>query len=137
GASWSLAVPVIILGGIYSGIFTPTEAAGISAIYAILVGMFIYREITWKKLYKLCLDSAIISAQVMVLVASASVFAWVLTTGQVPQLMTTFIVENFTSSWSFLIFLNIVLLIIGMFMDATTAIIVVAPLVFSAAASLG
>lgn len=137
GASWSLMVPVIILGGISLGIFTPTEAAGVSAIYAIMIGMFVYKEITWRKLYLLCFESAKTSAQVLILVAAASAFGWLMTVAQAPQLLASFVTENFTSGWTFLIFLNIMLLILGMFVDSTIALIVIAPLILSSAVSLG
>lgn len=99
--------------------------------------MFIHKEITLKKLYLLCRDSAILTAQVMVLVSSAAAFSWVLTTLQAPQILSMFLAENFTSIWSFLLFLNLILLIIGMFIDATTATLVIAPLIFAPAVALG
>jgi C4-dicarboxylate transporter, DctM subunit len=136
-AAWSLAVPVIIMGGIYTGVFTPTEAAGISAIYAIFVGMFIYKEITLKKLYKVCVDSAVTCAQVLVLVAGASAFAWFLTIARVPQMITESIMQNVSSPWVFLIIVNVILLIAGMFMEGIAAIIILAPLFFPIATSLG
>ncbi len=136
-AGWALMVPIIILGGIYFGIFTATEAAGVSAIYAIFVGMFIYKEISLKKLYDLCLSSAITSAQVMILIAAASVFGWLLTVGQVPQALAQYLAEHFSVTWQFLLFLNVILLIVGMFMDGSSAIVILAPLLFPAAMSLG
>lgn len=136
-AWWSLLVPVIILGGIYSGIFSPTEAAGVTVVYALVVGIFIYKEITLKDLYKVCMSSAVTSAQVLVLVASAQVLGWVLTRQQVPQMVAGFIVENVSSVIIFLLLLNIALLIMGMFMEGVAAIIVTAPLIFPAAVELG
>ncbi|MBM4763632.1 TRAP transporter large permease [Bacillus sp. B15-48] len=136
-ASWSLMVPVIIVGGISLGIFTPTEAAGVSAMYSIFVGMVIYKEITWKKLYDLCFQSAKTSAQVLILVASASAIGWLMTAGQVPQQLAAFVTETFTSGWTFLLFLNFMLLIIGMFVDSTIALVVIAPLLLTSAISLG
>ena len=136
-AGWALMVPVIILGGIYFGVFTATEAAGVSAIYAILVGMFVYKEIDLKKLYQLCLSSAITSAQVMILIAAASTFGWLLTVGQVPQSLAHFLTENFTTPGSFLLFLNILLLIVGMFMDGSSAIVILAPLLYPSAVAMG
>jgi C4-dicarboxylate transporter DctM subunit len=82
-AIWALGVPIIILGGIYAGVFTPTEAAGVSVVYAIFVSMFVYRELTWKQLLDICLVSAQTIAEVMVLVACASAFGWVLTIGEI------------------------------------------------------
>ena len=137
GAGWSLLVPVIILGGIYTGKFTPTEAASVSVVYALFVGMFIYKEIDLPKLYTLCVNSAITTAQVLILVAAASVFGWGLTISGVPQMLASFISEHFNNVWLFLLFLNLMLLVIGMFMDGTTAIVIVAPLIYPAAVSFG
>ncbi len=136
-AVWSLFVPVIIIGGIFSGLFTVTEAAGVAAVYAIAIGAFVYKEITWKKLYDLCLSSAMTTAQIMIIIAGASAIAWILTVGQVPQEMAMFLTENFHSSWTFLLFLNLFLLVIGMFLDASIALIVIAPLILSSAVALG
>ncbi|RSL31438.1 TRAP transporter large permease [Salibacterium salarium] len=136
-AFWALLIPVIILGGIYLGIFTPTEAAGISAVYALVVSAFIYREMSWKKLYQVCVESAITSAQVLVLVASAQILGWLLTRGGVPQQIAGYLTEHVGSALVFLLLLNIALLIMGMFMEGVAAIIIVAPLVFPAAMNLG
>lgn len=136
-AGWSLMVPVIILGGIYWGIFTPTEAAGISVIYSLFVGMAIYREITWKKLYDCCLRSAVTCAQVLILVAAAQSFGWFLTVAKIPQMVTEAIVKNFTSPWTFILMVNVILLIVGMFMEGIAAIVILAPLFFPIAMKLG
>ncbi|MBD2843795.1 TRAP transporter large permease [Paenibacillus sp. IB182496] len=136
-AWWALLVPVIIIGGIFSGTFTPTEAAGVAALYSILIGMFVYKEISLKGLYKLCLRSAVTSAQVMILIAGASSLSWILTIGQVPQTLSAFLTDNFSTALTFLLFLNLVLLVVGMFLDASIALIVVAPLVLPAALNLG
>lgn len=136
-ASWALLIPIIILGGIYSGIFTPTEAAGVSAIYALLISIFVYRDMSFKKFYRICVESAITTAQVLVLVAAAQVLGWLLTRGQVPQMVATFIAENISSPFVFLLLFNLLLLVLGMFIEGVAAIIVVAPLIFSAAVSLG
>ncbi|NGP44856.1 TRAP transporter large permease [Bacillaceae bacterium SIJ1] len=136
-AGWALLIPVIIMGGIYTGTFTPTEAAGVSAVYALLISVFIYKEMDLKKLYRVCVDSAVTSAQVLVLVAAAQVLGWMLTRGQVPQLIASLISENITSVILFLLVLNVVLLVLGMFMEGVAAIIIVAPLIFPAATALG
>jgi C4-dicarboxylate transporter DctM subunit len=136
-AVWSLMVPVIILGGIYMGIFTPTEAAGISVVYALFVGIFIYREITLKGLYDVCLSSAITCAQVLILVAAAQTFGWFLTVVRIPQAITSMVVSNVTSPWMFLGIINAVLLVVGMFMEGIAAIIILAPLFFPIAMKMG
>lgn len=136
-AAWALLIPVIILGGIYGGIFTPTEAAGVSAVYALLISLLVYKEMNLKNLYKVCVDSAVLSAQVLVLVASAQVLGWMLTRGQVPQHIAMWITGNIDNSLMFLLTLNIVLLILGMFMEGVAAIIIVAPLIFPTAVAMG
>ncbi|MFB4167370.1 TRAP transporter large permease [Virgibacillus sp. JSM 102003] len=136
-AIWALLIPVIILGGIYSGIFTPTEAAGISAVYAFVIGFFVYKELTLKKMYTICVESAITSAQVLVLVAAAQVLGWVLTRARLPQMVAEFISQNITSAMLFLLILNLILLLLGMFMEGVAAIIVTAPLLYPAALALG
>ncbi|SDI35915.1 TRAP transporter large permease [Natribacillus halophilus] len=136
-ASWAILVPVIILGGIYSGIFTPTEAAGISAVYALLIGMFVYREINITKLISICRESAITSAQILIMVASAQLLGWFLTRLQVPQMMTEIFLDNITTAFFFLLMLNIILLVMGMFMEGMAAIVILAPLILPASQVLG
>ncbi|MCM3712721.1 TRAP transporter large permease [Alkalihalobacillus oceani] len=136
-AGWALLIPVIILGGIYGGIFTPTEAAGVSAVYALLISMFVYKEMTVKKLYRVCIDSGILTAQVLVLVAAAQVLGWMLTRGQVPQTIAGWMTSTIESPFMFLMILNVVLLVLGMFMEGVAAIIIVAPLIFPTAMAMG
>jgi C4-dicarboxylate transporter DctM subunit len=132
-ASWSILVPVIIMGGIFLGVFTPTESAGIAALYSIFVGMVVYKEITMKKLYNLCLSTAGTTAQIMILIGAASAFGWVLTIAKVPLEMSNYLAEQFVTGWTFLLFLNLILLIIGMFLDSTIALVIIAPLILPAA----
>jgi C4-dicarboxylate transporter DctM subunit len=136
-AAWSLMVPVIILGGIYLGIMTPTEAAGVSAVYAIFVGMFIYKEINLKKLIEVSKDSAVTCAQVLVLVAAAQAFGWFLTVAKVPQTLSATLLSNIESAWVFLVIINVILLIVGMFMEGVAAIIILGPLFYPIAVKLG
>ena len=136
-AGWSLLVPVIILGGIYFGVFTPTESAGITAIYALIIGMFVYKEISFKKLIEISIESAMTCAQVLVLVAAASAFGWLLTVIQVPQMLTNSILSGVNSPVAFLLIMNVVLLLVGMFMEGIAAIIILAPLFFVIATNLG
>lgn len=136
-AAWSLMVPVIILGGIYLGIMTPTEAAGVSAVYSIFVGMFVYREIDLKKLIEVSKDSAVTCAQVLVLVAAAQAFGWFLTVAKVPQTLSASLLDNIGSAWVFLVIINVILLIVGMFMEGVAAIIILGPLFYPIALKLG
>jgi C4-dicarboxylate transporter DctM subunit len=134
---WGILAPIIILGGIYGGIFTPTESAAVAAVYGILVGMFIYRTIRAKELFKLLVDTAMSSAIIMAIVMNASVFAWILTTGRVAQTLFAFMTSITTNYVFVLIVLNILLLIAGCFMDAISAYYIFIPLFLPLCKSLG
>ncbi len=136
-AAWALMIPVIILGGIYGGFCTATEAAGISAIYAAFVGVVIYRELDWKGILNACSATARSCGEILVLVAAAQALGWMLTRGQVPQIITSFIAANIDSKILFLLLVNVVLLVMGMFMEGVASIIIVAPLIYPAAVALG
>ncbi|MFZ5755184.1 MAG: TRAP transporter large permease [Bacillota bacterium] len=136
-ASWALMVPVIIMGGIYGGIFTPTEAAGFSAIYAIFVSIFVYRELDLQGFFKVCIKSATTSAQVLVLVAAAQAFGWFLTIAQVPQMIMTKLITYASSPIILLMIINIVLLIAGMFVEGIASIIILTPLIYPVAVQMG
>ena len=133
---WALLVPIIILGGIYSGVFTPTESAGVAVVYSILISMLIYKEMDFKKLYQASIKAVISTAQVMILISSASLLGWLLTILKVPQMMSDLFLNNDLAPWMFLLAINIILLIAGMFVDASTAVIIIAPLILSTAISL-
>jgi C4-dicarboxylate transporter DctM subunit len=128
-AFWGLLMPVIILGGIYGGIFTPTEAAAVSAVYGLLVGVFIYRTVKFKELYSILVDSASTTAVVMFITASASLFAYILTRARLDVAISSALVD-ITGGNIFLFFLivNIVLLIAGCFLDSTSALFIFTPL---------
>lgn len=136
-AGWALGIPLIIIGGIYLGVFTPTEASGVAAAYAIFISMFIYKEMNLKQLFKTAIASAESTAQVMILLASASIFGYILTVGQVPQGLTNFIIGQDLSKIQFLLMINVILVLAGMFIDGSSAIIIIAPLVYPIAMSLG
>ncbi len=136
-AAWALGIPIIIMGGIYGGVFTATEASGVATIYAIIVSMFIYREMDLKDLMQTCVDSAKSTAQLMFLLAGASVFGWVLTVAQVPQALTNLIIGKNFGATTFLMMVNVLLLIAGMFIDGSSAIIITAPLLYPIAMQLG
>lgn len=135
-AGWALGIPVIIIGGIYSGVFTPTESAAVAAVYAMIVALFIYKEMDFKDLYKVAVDSAISTSQVMLLLAGASIFGYVLTMGHAPQAIAGLIGENVTAL-QFLLYVNLILLVAGMFIDGSSAIIIMAPLLYPIATKLG
>jgi len=136
-AFWGLLAPVIILGGIYGGVFTPTEAAAVAAVYGIVVGVLIYRSLSFAALFKLLIDTAVASATIMVIVMSASVFAWILTTGRVAQSVFSVMTAVTTNSVFVLMVLNMVLLIAGCFMDAISAYYIFIPLFLPLCKKLG
>lgn len=127
-AIWGLLMPVIILGGIYGGIFTPTEAAGVAVIYGLIVGVFVYREIKLKELWRLFVDSAISSGTVMYIVACASVFAWLLTTSHIASDMSAALLAVSNNKFVILALINVIFLIAGCFLDANSAFYILIPI---------
>lgn len=136
-AFWGLLAPVIILGGIYGGVFTPTESAAVAAVYGILVGMFVYRNLDAMGLFRLLVDTAVASATIMVIVMNASVFAWMLTTGRVAQTLFQVVTAATTHYIFVLIALNVFLLVAGCFMDAISAYYIFIPLFLPICLKLG
>ncbi|MDR1732091.1 MAG: TRAP transporter large permease [Synergistaceae bacterium] len=127
-AFWGLMTPVIILGGIYGGFVTPTEAAGIAAVYGLLVGVFIYREIKLKDLWRLFVDAGISSAVIMFVIANASVFAWILTTSQLAARIAQNLIGLTNSSVLMLLLINLILLLAGCFLDTGSAMYIFIPI---------
>ncbi len=125
---WALFLPVIVLGGIYGGIFTPTEAAAVSVVYALFVELFIYKELKINRLFAIFRDSAILSGCLLFILSCAMSFVWLLTVEQMPVKLAEVIVANIQSKWLFLLAINGALLIIGGLMDIVTAIIVISPI---------
>jgi len=134
---WGLLLLVIILGGIYGGIFTPTEAAGVAAVYAFFVAVFVYRDIGITQVPKVLIDAARVTVMLMFIIANALLFAHVLTTERIPQVIAEQIVAMGMSPWQFLIVVNILLLIAGNFMEPTGIILILAPILFPIAGQLG
>ncbi|KAB7707168.1 TRAP transporter large permease subunit [Bacillus aerolatus] len=133
----ALFMPIIILGGIYGGVFTPTEAAAVAVAYSFIVGFFIYKEIKVKDLVAILSKSMITTSIVMFIIANAGLFSFILTREGIPQKVATFFSEVTASPIVFLLIINILLLIIGMFFDGGIAIIILAPLLTPAAVALG
>jgi len=134
---WALGTPFIILGGIYAGVFSPTEAAGIACVYAIIVTKFIYRDISWRNLWDVSVSSMYLTAQVLIIVAGAGVFSWLLTVSGIPQAATAFIQGMDVSPWVILLVINVFLLIVGCLLDPGSAILVLTPLLAPIAAAIG
>ena len=131
-ASWGIAMPVIVLGGIYSGIFTPTEAAAVSVIYALFVELFIYKDMTLEKLHKILKESIVLSSALLFIIACAMTFIWLLTREKLPVMAADFIVAHIQNKYLFLFAINIFLLLVGCVMDIVTAIVVISPILLIA-----
>ena len=127
---WGLMMPLIVLGGIYSGVFTPTEAAAVAVVYSAIVGSFIYKDIKLKDYVGILTSSASVAAMIMFIIISASAFSWYLTSQGIPQEVATWIISVAPEPWMFLVAVNILLLIVGCFMEPNSAILVLAPLFY-------
>ncbi len=136
-AGWALLMPVIILGGIYGGIFTPTEASAVAVFYALIVGMVIYREIGIKDLYAILRKSVLSSAVIMFIIANAGLFAFLITRAGVPEAIGHWLEEVLQTPAYFLLGVNVALFLIGMFIETSAAIIVLAPILAPVAAHFG
>ena len=137
-AFWGLLMPVIILGGIYGGIFTPTEAAAVAVVYGLIVGLFIYKTIKLKDLYDLIIDSASTTATVMFITAAASLFAYVLTRARLDVAISNGLVNlSGGNTVVFFLIVNVILLIAGCFLDSTSALYIFTPLFVPVAQALG
>ena len=134
---WGLLLLIIIMGGIYGGIFTPTEAAAVAAVYAFFVAIFIYRDIGWKDVPKVLTDSGRVTVMLMFIIANALLFGYVLTTERIPQAIAEQIVSWGVSPWQFLIIVNVLLLIAGNFMEPTGIILILMPILFPISQRLG
>ena len=135
-AIWALLMPVIIIGGIRSGVFTATEGGAVVAVYALLVGVFVYREITWKNLPKICVEAAISTAVIGTIIAATSLFGWLLASEQIPQYLTNSLLGISDNKYVLLLLINFLLLICGMFIDSGPAIMLLAPILVPVAQSL-
>lgn len=133
----ALLMPLVVLGGILGGIFTATEAAGIAVAYSLLIGFFVYRELHLEGLPRILLDSALRSCVVMFVAAGAYLFAWLIAVGRVPDEIGADLQAWATTPLTFLIATNVVLLVVGMFMESISAIIVIMPILFPIATALG
>lgn len=137
-AIWGFLMPIIILGGIYGGIFTPTEAAAVAAIYGLIVGIFIYKTVKIKDLYKILVDSASQTAVVMFIVAASSIFGYLINVEGIAKAATNLLLSISSGNpIVFLLIVNILLLIAGMFLDGNSSFYIFTPILFPVAMSLG
>ena len=134
---WAIFAPVVILGGIYGGIFTATEAAGVACLYAIVVSVFIYRELSWNELWTITLESSALVGQIMVIVAAAGAYSWLITTSGFPMKLVAFVDSLGLQPWSLLLVINIMLLCVGSVLEPPAAILLLTPLLTPIAAKAG
>lgn len=133
----AILMPVIILGGIYSGVFTPTEAAVIAVFYGLIVGVFVYKEIKLSDIPRILTDSAITMSTVLLIMSASTIFGWILTKLQIPQAVAKGFLGISASKYIFLLLVNVLLLFIGMFCEAGAAMVILAPLLAPVAQTLG
>ncbi len=136
-ASWGLMTIVIVIGGIYGGIFTPTEAAAVAAVWAFIVSVFIYKDIKLSKIYITALESAKTTAMIMFIIANAMLFAHFLTIENIPQHITEALVEANVNKYMFLLMVNLLLILAGSFMEPSAIIMIMVPLLLPVAVALG
>ncbi|MGO3890568.1 MAG: TRAP transporter large permease [Paenalcaligenes sp.] len=134
---WGLMLVVVVMGGIYSGVFTPTEAAAISAVYAFVIAVWVYKDVKLKDVRKIVLESAAMSAMLLYIITNAVMFAFILTSEQIPQDIAAWIVDQGMGLIAFLLFVNVLLLVIGMVMEPSGLILIMAPILFPVAMKLG
>jgi C4-dicarboxylate transporter, DctM subunit len=132
---WALMLPIIVLGGIYTGVFTPTEAAAVSVSYALFVELFIYKECKISDIPGVCQGAAILSTCILFLLAGAMTFNWLLTSEEIPARIAQFLTSHIHSPWVFLLAVNLLLLVLGCFMDTVSAVLILGPLFLKALTS--
>ncbi|MEO8546202.1 MAG: TRAP transporter large permease, partial [Burkholderiaceae bacterium] len=132
-----LTLPVVLLGGIYSGVFTPTEAAAVAALYALFLSSIVYRALSWRRLYEILVESAKTSAAVTLIIASAFVINYCFTAEHVPELVANWLTSLHLSSIGFLLLVNLLFLVLGCFLDTSIMLLVVIPILIPTAKLLG
>ncbi|MBN9587052.1 MAG: TRAP transporter large permease subunit [Afipia sp.] len=134
---WGLLLIVIVLGGIYAGLFTPTEAAAMSAVYAFFIAVFVYKDLTLKDVPRVLLGSASMSAMILYIITNAVLFSFLMTSEQIPQQLAAWMLDRGVNWITFLIFVNILLLVAGNVMEASSIVLITAPILFPIAVKLG
>lgn len=136
-AKWAILVPVIILGGIYGGIFTPTEAAVVAVVYAAIVSLFIYKELNFKNFPAVIKDAALTSATILIIIGTANAFGKILTLEQIPTMVADALLSISSNPLIILLLINILLLFVGCFMDTSAAVIILTPILLPIAINIG
>ena len=136
-SAWGLILIVIVMGGIYTGMFTPTEAAAVSAVYAFIIAVFVYKDLKLKQVGKVLLDSAAMSAMLLYIITNAVLFSFLMTSENIPQTMAEWITGQGLGVISFLLVVNILLLLAGNVMEPSSIVLIMAPILFPVAMKLG
>jgi C4-dicarboxylate transporter, DctM subunit len=136
-AIWGLLLIVVVIGGIYTGIFTPTEAAAMSAVYAFVIAVFVYKDLRLKQVPKVLLDSANMSAMLLYIITNAVMFSYLMTSENIPQQLAVWMIDKHLGSVGFLLFVNVILLLAGNVMEASSIVLIMAPILFPVALKLG
>jgi C4-dicarboxylate transporter, DctM subunit len=136
-ASWSIGSLAVIFGGIYGGVFTPTEAAGVAVVYSLFVTMFIYREVDLARCWQILLSAAFLISQILLIVTSAGIYSWLLTTSGIPQQIVAAIDGLHMAKWELLLILNLGLLLAGSFLEPPAAILILTPLLLPIVLAVG
>ena len=134
---WGLLLVVIVIGGIYTGIFTPTEAAAMSAVYAFFVAVFVYKDMPLSKVPKILLDSANMSAMLLYIITNAVMFSYLMTSESIPQALAAWMLDKGLGVVAFLLFVNVILLLAGNVMEPSSIVLIMAPILFPVAMKLG
>ncbi len=133
----SLIMPVVVLGGIYGGVCTPTEAAAVACLYGFIISVFIYREIKLRDVFPIMLKSAVTASAILFVIGCSTPFQWVMTSTGAGQMLSSFIIETFSSKWAILMVVNVVLLVLGLFLETSAIILLVVPVLVPIAAKIG
>ena len=136
-AKFALLVPVIILGGIYAGLFSPTESAAVASVYALFIGVFVYKELTWKSVYQSFSSAALTNAATVIIIGFSVSFAYLMTRERIPTIVADFIVSLSENPLVIMLIINIFLLIVGMFIDTISAIVILTPILLPVVTNIG
>lgn len=136
-AFWALMMPVMIIWGIRGGVFTPTEGGAVVAVYAMVLSLFVYRKITFKDILPICIDAAVNTAAIAIIIAATSLFSWILASERIPQMLSAFLVETTSNKYILITIIVGLLLICGMFIDSSPAILLLCPILAPAVQAVG
>jgi C4-dicarboxylate transporter, DctM subunit len=136
-SSWSMGTLVVIFGGIYGGVFTPTEAAGVAVVYSFFVTMAIYREVGWRDLWRIIINGTFLISQILIIVTAAGIYSWLLTTSGIPQQIIAGMEALHMPHWELMLFINVGLLLAGSFLEPAPAILILTPLLLPIVVAAG